>query len=157
VPPAPDGLIVYYHDRSVQVTSAGIRVDDRVYPFDELSRVWHRRDKRSWRAVAGRGFWSVTYLLPFVAAVAGLVVAIVLDLPFGARVTIAVAALLVGLAAAGPLLDLILGKLDSSYDRGVYVHEIWVEHHGVEVRVLQTRDASRFGRIYRAVQRAAGG
>ena len=31
-----------------------------------------------------------------------------------------------------------------------------MERDGEEIRLLQTRDASRFGRIYRAVQRANG-
>jgi hypothetical protein len=149
-------MITYYNDRLVQVTSAAIQVADQVYPLDELTRVWHRREKRSWRELAGRGFWGVTYLFPFVGAGLGLTVAIVLDLPFGARATIVVAAILVGLSA-GPLLDPIMGKLDNSFDRGLYLHEIWVEHRGVEILLLQTRDAARFGRIYRAVQRAAGG
>jgi hypothetical protein len=148
-------MITYYHDRSVQVTSSAIQVDDQVYPFDELSRVWHRREKKPWRELAGRGFWGVTYLFPFLGAAIGITVAFVLDLPLGARATIVVAAILVGLSA-GPLLDPILGRLDSSFDRGLYIHEIWVERLGVEILVLQTRDASRFGRIYRAVQRAAG-
>ena len=148
-------MITYYHDRSVQVTSNAIQVDDQVYRFDELSRIWHRREKKPWRELAGRGFWGMTYLFPFVGAAVGLTVAFVLDIPFGARATIVVAAILVGLSAA-PLLDPILDKLDSSFDRGLYVHEIWVERLGMEIMVLQTRDASRFGRIYRAVQRAAG-
>lgn len=146
--------MIYYSDRSVKVTSTGIRVDGEVYQFDELSRIWHRRDQRSWRAVAGRGFWSLTSISPLVAAVIGVVIAIQLDVSAGARAAIVVAAILVGLAA-GPLLDPILGKLDDSFDRGVYLHEIWVERDGEELLVLQTRDGSRFGRIYRAVQRAA--
>jgi hypothetical protein len=148
-------MITYYHDRSVQVTSDAIEVDDQVYPLDELSRVWHRREKKPWRELAGRGFWGVTYLFPFAGAAIGLTVAFVLDLPVGARATIVVAAILVGLSA-GPLLDPILGRLESSFDRGLYIHEIWVERFGVEILVLQTPDASRFGKIYRAVQRAAG-
>jgi Family of unknown function (DUF6232) len=132
-------MITYYDDRSVQVTSSAIQVDDQVYRFDDLSRVWHRREKKPWRELAGRGFWGVTYLFPFAGAAVGIVVA----------------AILVGLSAA-PLLDPILDKLDSSFDRGLYVHEIWVERFGVEILVLQTRDGSRFGRIYRAVQRATG-
>jgi uncharacterized protein DUF6232 len=154
VPPSA-GTITYYHDRAVQVTSEAILVDDQVYLFEQLSRVWHRREKKPWRELAGRGFWGVTYLFPFLGAVIGFTVAIVLDLPLGARATIVVAAIVVGLSA-GPLLDPILGKLDSSFDRGLHIHEIWVERYGVEILVLQTRDASRFGRIYRAVQRAAG-
>lgn len=149
-------MIVYYRDRSIEVTSAAIQVNGEVYPFDELTRVWHRRDKRSWKAVAGRGIWGATYLVPFVLAVIGLVTAVVLDVSFGARVTIVVGAILVGLSA-GPLIDPILGRLDDSFDRGVHLYEIWVEHDGRQLRVLETWDASRFGRIYRAVQRATGG
>src|SRR5690554_5698138 len=107
-------MITYYHDRSVQVTSNAIQVDDQVYRFDELSRIWHRREKKPWRELAGRGFWGMTYLFPFVGAAVGLTVAFVLDIPFGARATIVVAAILVGLSAA-PLLDPILDKLDSSF------------------------------------------
>ena len=147
-------MIIYYHDPSVQVTSTAIQVDEKVYPFDQLERVWHQRAQRSWRELAGRGAWGLTYLLPFVGAVAGFAIAFLLDVSLGARVVIVVAAILVGLSA-GPLIDPILGKLDDSFDRGLYQHEIWVEHHGLEVRVLQTRNAARFGRIYRAVQRAA--
>jgi hypothetical protein len=137
------------------VTSEAIQVEDQAYRFDELTRVWHRREKKPWRELAGRGFWGVSFLFPFVGAAIGFAVAIVLDLSFGARATIVVAAILVGLST-GPLLDPILGRLDSSFDRGLHLHEIWVERYGVEILVLQTRDASRFGRIYRAVQRAAG-
>lgn len=148
-------MIVYYHDRSVQVTSEAIQVDGEVYRFEQLSRVWHRRDQRSWKAVAGRGVWGLTTLAPIAAAVFGLVVAFTVDLSLGARVVIIVAAILVGLST-GPVIDLIASRFDDSFDRGVYLYEIWVERNGVEIRVLQTRDASRFGRIYRAVQRAAG-
>jgi hypothetical protein len=146
-------MTVYYHDRSVQVTSAAIEVEGQVYPFDDLARVWHRRDRRSWKAVAGRGMWGLTLLLPVATAIIGFAVAFAFDLSFGARAIIVVAAILIGLSA-GPLLDPILGKLDSSFDRGVHLYEIWVERDGAEIRLLQTRDASRFGRIYRAVQRA---
>lgn len=149
-------MIIYYRDRSVQVTSRAIHVDDQVYPFDQLSRVWYRRDRRSWRELVGRGCWGFAYLMPFIGAAAGFTVAFTLDVSLGARVTIAVAAVLIGLTA-GPLIDPILGKLDDSFDRGLYLHEIWVELRGQPVRVLATRDASRFGRIYRAVERAADG
>ncbi|MFD0788039.1 DUF6232 family protein, partial [Micromonospora azadirachtae] len=48
-------MTTYYDDRSVQVTSTAIRVDDRIYPLAEISMVWHRRGSRSWRVLAGRG------------------------------------------------------------------------------------------------------
>lgn len=147
-------MIVYYQDSSVQVTSTAIQVGEHVYPFDQLGQVWYRRDQRSWRELVGRGMWSLTYLLPVAVGITGIAVAFMLDLSFGARATVVVASILVGLLA-GPLIDPILGKLDDSFDRGLYRHEIWVELHGLQVRVLETRDAARFGRIYRAVQRAA--
>jgi hypothetical protein len=147
-------MIIYYRDPTVQVTSTAITVDDRVYPFDEVSRVWHTRRQRSWRELAGRGAWGLVYLLPFLGAILGLAAAVLLDLSFGTRVIVIVASILVGLSA-GPLLDLTLDRLDTSFDRGLHLHEIWVEHRGRPVRILQTWDRARFGRIYRAVQRAA--
>jgi hypothetical protein len=147
-------MIVYYRDRSVEVTSAGIRVNEHHYPFEQLARVWYRRDARSWRAVAGRSAWGMTLVTPMVAAIAALVVALQLDVTAGTRTAIVVAALLLGFGAA-LLLDPVLGKMDESFDRGVHVHEIWAEHNGLQIKLLQTEDAARFGRIYRAVQRAA--
>lgn len=149
-------MIVYYQDRSVQVTSAAIHVDGAIYPFDQVARVWHRRDQRSWKAVAGRGMWGLTFLAPIAAAILGFVVAFTFDLSIGPRILIIAGAILAGLST-GPLLDPILNKFDDSFDRGIYLYEIWLEHQdGAEIRLLQTRDASRFGRIYRAVERAAG-
>lgn len=150
----PDNMIIYYQDSSVQVTSQAIQVDGAVYPLHQLTRVWHEQDQRSWRELAGRGVWSMTYLLPFAGALIGFIAAFTLDISAGARVTVVVAAVLVGLSA-GPLIDPILGKMDESFDRGLYRHRIWVELNGLEVQVLETRDAARFGRIYRALQRAA--
>jgi hypothetical protein len=147
-------MIVYYRDPSVEVTSTGIRVDRHHYPFDQLRRIWYRHQARSWRAVAGRGAWGVTLLGPAATAVIALFVVMQLDVSGATRAAVVVAAILVGLGAA-LLLDPVLDKLDQSFDRGVRVHEIWVEHNGLEIRLLQTRDAARFGRIYRAVQRAA--
>jgi hypothetical protein len=149
-------MIVYYQDASVQVTSKAIEIDGHVYPLDQVRRVWYERNQRSWREVAGRGLWGVAYVLPLLGALVAFVAAFVLDLSFGTRVTIAVAAVLVGALSIGPLFDPVLSKLDESFDRGLYRHELWVEHNGLAVRLLETRDAARFGRIYRALQRAAG-
>ena len=75
-------MTVYYHDRSVQVTSEAIEVDGEVYRFDELSRIWHRRDQRSWKALAGRGMWGLTYFSRSWRR-SRLVVAFTVDLSFG--------------------------------------------------------------------------
>lgn len=144
----------FYRDDTVEVSSTGIRVDGHLYRFDELGRVWHHRGQRSWREVAGRGAWTVTLAAPVVTALVGLLVAVRLDISAAPKVAIVLVALVIGLSAAAAM-DLVLGKMDSSFDRGVRVHEIWADRRGHPVRLVQTRDATRFGRIYRAMQRAA--
>lgn len=61
--------------------------------------------------------------------------------------------MLVGLAV-GPVADFLFNHLDRSYDRGSRQRELWVRWQGRPVLLLRTGDALRFGRIYRAVQRA---
>jgi hypothetical protein len=146
-------MAVYYRDRTVEVNSLGIRVHGHLYRFSELSRIWHRRARPSWGAVVGRGAWGLTLIAPLVAATAALLVALRLDVSPGTRAVIVLAAILVGLGAA-VLLDLVLDKMDTSYDRGVHWYEIWAERDGRPFRLLRTRDASHFGRVYRALQRA---
>jgi hypothetical protein len=143
----------FYHDRSVRVTSIAIQVDDHVYPLDELTRIWHRRDRRVWGVVAGRGALGLVVLTPLVMAAIGVLVAVRLDVTATTRLTIIVGAVLVGLAA-GPILDVVLDRMDHSFDRGSRYYEIWAVRGGAPVCLLRIRDRQRFGRIYRAVQRA---
>lgn len=145
--------VIYYRDPSVCVTAYGVEVDGALTPFQELTRVWHRRHSLSARAMAGRGALGLSLLAPVITTIAAVVVAMQLELNTATRVVIIAAALLVGLGTA-LLLDPVLDRMDASFDRGLYLHEIWVERKGVEVRLLATRDAARFGRIYRALQRA---
>jgi hypothetical protein len=146
-------MTVYYRDPTVQVTSDTVRVAGRAYPLSELTRVWHRRGERSWAALAGRGALGVAMIGPLVAAAIGIVVALRLDLSPLNTVAVVLAACLVGLAAA-PVADLALERLDRSYARGTHRHEIWVQWRGAPVLLWQTRDALRFGQVYRALQRA---
>ncbi len=147
--------VIYYRDPSVVVTSHGIEVDGDFTALDELTRVWHRRHSVSARAVAGRGALSLSLLAPIIAAIVAVVVTLRMDLSVGTRVVIVTAALLMGLGTA-LLLDPVLDRMDKSFDRGLHLHEIWVERAGVDVCLVKTRDAARFGRIYRALQRAVG-
>lgn len=146
-------MTFYYRDESVEVTRAGVRVHGHLYRFDELSRIWYRRGERSWAAVAGRGAWGLTLISPLVAAGLALVLALNLDVSPGTRAVIVLGAVLLGLGVA-VLIDPVLDRFDASFDRGVRVYEIWAERRGRHIRLLQTRDAARFGRIYRALQRA---
>lgn len=145
--------VIYYRDPTVRVTSHGIEVDGVLTPFHEVTRVWHRRHSVSARAVAGRGMLGLSLVAPILTSIAAMVITLRLDLSAATRFVIMVAAVLVGLGTA-LLLDPVLDRMDASFDRGVRQHEIWVERDGIEVCLLRTRDAARFGRIYRALQRA---
>lgn len=146
-------MVTYYRDPQVEVTSEVLRVDGRTYRLADLRRVWHRRGRRSWTSVAGRGVLAVSLVVPLVAAALGILVAINIDASTNTTVALVGGAILVGLAA-GPLADLLLEFLDRSYARGSRRREIWATVQGTPVLVLQTDDALRFGQIYRAVQRA---
>jgi hypothetical protein len=146
-------MITYYDDKLVQVTSDAIRVGGRSYPLGGLVQVWHRQGPRSWRALAGRGAIGAAMIGPIVAAAVGLVIAVRIDASAATTIALVGAALLVGLAA-GPAADLLLERLDRSYARGSRDLEIWADFRGQPVLLLQTRDALRFGQIYRALQRA---
>lgn len=146
-------MITYYDDRSVQVTSDAIRVGGRTWPVRGLARVWHERGGRSWRVTARRGALGAAMAAPIVAAVLGLLIALSLDASLTTTVALVGVACLVGLAA-GPLADILLEQMDRSYARGAHDMRIWAEVRGRPVLLLQTRDALRFGQIYRALQRA---
>ncbi|MFI7609188.1 DUF6232 family protein [Micromonospora sp. NPDC049366] len=146
-------MITYYDDRSVQVTSTAVRVDGRTFPLAEISMVWHRRGSRSWRVLAGRGAIGAAMAGPLVAAALGLALAIRLGRSPTVTIAIVGASVLVGLAV-GPVADFLFEHLDRSYARGSRQLELWARWRGQPVRLLSTRDALRFGQIYRAVQRA---
>jgi hypothetical protein len=146
-------VITYYDDRSVQVTSDAIRVGGQTFPLRGLARVWHHRGRRSWVALARRGALGVAMVGPVVAAVVGLVIALRIDASVTTTIALVGVACLVGLAAA-PIADTLLERMDRSYARGAHELEIWADVRGRPVLLLHTRDALRFGQIYRALQRA---
>ncbi|MER7420538.1 DUF6232 family protein [Micromonospora peucetia] len=146
-------MITYYDDKSVQVTSTAVRVDGRTFRLAEISMVWHQRGSRSWRVLVGRGAIGAALAGPLLAAALGIALAIWLDRSLTVTIAIVGASVLVGLAV-GPVADLLFEHLDRSYTRGSRQLEIWARWRGQPVRLLCTRDALRFGQVYRAVQRA---
>jgi hypothetical protein len=126
--------ITYYRDSDVLVSSGEIRMGGRRYRLGDLARIWHRRGTRSWGAAAGRGVLGLAMLIPIVVGAIG-------------------GGILVGLATA-PLADVLLERVDRSYDRGSRCLEIWGRVRGRDVLLLRTDNAQRFGQIYRALQRA---
>jgi hypothetical protein len=146
-------MVMFYDDRSVQVTSTAVRVDGQRFPLAEISEVWHQRGSRSWRVLAGRGALGAAMAGPLVAAVLGIALAIWLHRSWTVTIAIVGASVLVGLAV-GPVADILFEHLDRSYARGSREREIWIRWRGQPVRLVRTADALRFGQIYRALQRA---
>lgn len=152
-------MTLYYRDDSVQVTSEAIHAGGQVVALADVTYVWHARGATTMAVrgrVLGRGVLVLLLSLPPLVALV-----CVLSLAWAAQdrgdwkpALLTLAALVVAGLALAPFLELPLGWLDRSYERGSRVHELWVQHHGREVMLLRTPDALRFGQIYRAVQRA---
>ncbi|TDC44604.1 hypothetical protein E1258_31485 [Micromonospora sp. KC207] len=152
-------MAIYYQDDAVQVTSESIRVSGHTITLADVTYVWHARGPTTLAVrgrVIGRGVLVLLLSLPPLVALI-----CVVSLAWSAQdrgnwtlALIVLAACAIGALALVPFLEVPLGWLDRSYERGNRVNELWVQHHGREVMLLSTPDALRFGQIYRAVQRA---
>jgi hypothetical protein len=146
-------MTTYYRDPEFRVTSAGVRANGLDLPLTDLRQVWHRRGRRSWTTIAGRGAIGLAIVTPILVGALGIGVAIAVHASATLAVVLVGGGVLVGLAAA-PLADVLLDRVDRSYDRGSRDLEIWGRTPRGDILLLRTRDAARFGRIYRALQRA---
>ncbi|MEO3777117.1 DUF6232 family protein [Micromonospora sp. B11E3] len=152
-------MAIYYRDDAVQVTSESIRAGGHAVRIADVTYVWHARGRTTLAVrgrVLGRGVLVLLLSLPPLVALV-----CVVSLAWSAQdrgnwtlALLVLAACAVGALALVPFLEVPLGWLDRSYERGSRVHELWVQHHGREEMLLRTPDALRFGQIYRAVQRA---
>ena len=149
-------MITYYRDRDVLVTSTGVRMAGREFRLGEFRQVWHKRGRRSWGTVAGRGALGAAMLIPIVVGALGILVALLIDASTSTTIALLGGGILIGLAAA-PLADVLLEHVDRSYDRGTRCLEIWGRVREGDVLLLRTDNAQRFGQIYRALQRALEG
>ena len=149
-------MITYYRDRDVLVTSTGVRMAGREFRLSDFAHVWHKRGRRSWGTVAGRGALGLAILIPIAVGVLGIMVALLIDASVATTVALIGGGILIGLAAA-PLADVLLEHVDRSYDKGSRSLEIWGRVRDGEVLLLRTDNAQRFGQIYRALQRALEG
>jgi len=153
-------MSVYYRDPSVSVTSTEYTVDGQRYRLDELTYVWHQRGPPDARARSRRRARWVLFALAAVIA-AGYVAKTPLTFRLGAgisqlplRLMLRLAASLAILGVGWPLVELVLRGLDHVHVHGVVVREIWARWHGQEILLLSSSDSLRFGRVYRALQRA---
>ncbi len=151
-------MTLYYRDDVVQVTSESIWVGGLAVAISDVTYVWHAKGRTTLAVrgrVLGRGVLVLLLSLPPLVAVV-----CVLSLGWSAQdrgwapALLTLAACVVLALALTPFLEIPLGWLDRSYERGNRVHELWMQAHGQEVLLLRTPDALRFGQIYRAVQRA---
>ncbi|MFC7534425.1 DUF6232 family protein [Actinoplanes sp. GCM10030250] len=146
-------MTTYYRDPEVLITSSGVRMNGRDFRLPELLQVWYTRGSRSWGVIAWRGALGLTILLPVLVGGLAITVALLMQAAVMTVVAVLIGGILVGLAVV-PVADLLLERMDLSYDRGSRSLEIWGRVHGGEVLLLRTDNAQRFGRIYRALQRA---
>lgn len=146
-------MTTYYRDPEVLITSSGVRMNGHEFRLPELIQVWYAKGGRSWGLVAWRGALGLAVLLPLLVGALAVLVALLLDLAPGTTAAMVVGGLLVGLAVV-PVADLVLESVDRSYDRGTRTLEIWARVREGDVLLMRTDDAQRFGRVYRALQRA---
>ena len=146
-------MTTYYRDPDVWVTSAGVHANGRDLRLSELRQVWHTRGRRSWGTIAGRGAVGFAILTPLVIGLLAVAVALVIDASTSTTIALIGGGVLVGFGVV-PLADVLLERVDRSYDRGSRVREIWARTPAGDLLLLSTADAARFGRIYRALQRA---
>jgi hypothetical protein len=147
----------FYQDRSVHVDSAALYVGDRIYPLGDLEQVWHRRGSVGTTGAMVRS----TPLLVFLGIIGALAGGAVLlrHLPLSAyNGAVLLAGAVIGVLLLGVLglfaVDSLLGLVERSQQYGGAVHQIWARYHGHEVMLFATRDRLRFGKVYRALQRA---
>ncbi|MBB2942092.1 hypothetical protein FB565_001805 [Actinoplanes lutulentus] len=146
-------MTTYYRDPEVLITSSAVHMNNQDFRLPELIRVWYTRGARDWSVIAWRGALGLTILLPLVAGLLAIGVALVIEATLATTLALVVGGILLGLAAV-PVADLMLERVDRSYDRGSRSLEIWGRVPGGDVLLLRTDNAQRFGRVYRALQRA---
>ena len=146
-------MATYYRDGDVLITSSGVRMNGHGLRLDALWQVWHKQGRRSWGKIAGRGALGIAILIPIMIGALGILVAMLIDASRSTTIALIGGGILIGLAAA-PLADVLLEFVDRSYDRGSRTREIWARTPAGDVLLLSTADSARFGRIYRALQRA---
>jgi Family of unknown function (DUF6232) len=150
-------MTTFYHDNGVHIGSSELLVDDQAYHLDDLELVWHRRGPRG--AEGMMIIMARTMLIVGVlAAIAGLGVAMRRVAFSALSGSVLIGGALLGVVLAGTVglfvVEGVITLIERSYEKGSVEHQIWARHHDVDVLLFATRDKLRFGKIYRALQRA---
>jgi hypothetical protein len=150
-------MTTFYRDNAVYIGSAEFQVEGQAYRLSDLELVWHRRGPRGAPGVAliaGR-FLLVFAVLGGIAA-AGMAMRDV-DLSRYDSGTV-LAGAVAGVVLAGAIglfvVEGVITVIERSYEKGGSEHQIWARHSNTDILLFATRDKLRFGKIYRALQRA---
>ncbi|GAA1029717.1 hypothetical protein GCM10009557_19260 [Virgisporangium ochraceum] len=150
-------MTTFYRDSAVYVGSAEFQVEDQAYRLADLELVWHRRGPRGAPGaaiIAGR-FLLIAAVLGGIAAV----VVAVLDIDItGYSSGTVLAGLIAGAVLAVAIglfvVEGVITLIERSYEKGSVEHQIWARYLNSDILIFATRDKLRFGKIYRALQRA---
>jgi Family of unknown function (DUF6232) len=151
---------VYYRDRHVAVTSEALLIDTVRIPLRRLEYVWYREGQAEVRVrmrVAQRGVIGFALVVGILLALIGLLylfATIIGERASAGRVLLPLAGVVALIGFAGPILEMALHRMDESVDQGHQVFEICALIDGKERRLIRISDAHKFGKIYRALQRA---
>jgi hypothetical protein len=150
-------MTTFYRDSGVYVGSAELQVEDRAYRLDDLQLVWHRRGPRGAHG-AGIILARLLLVLAVVGAIAAAGVALRrVDFAHYDNTTMLAGAVL-GVVLLGTVglfvVEGVITLIERTYEKGSAEHQIWARHFNDDVLLFATRDKLKFGKIYRALQRA---
>jgi hypothetical protein len=150
-------MTTFYRDNAVYVGSDGFQVEDQAYRLSDLELVWHRRGPRGAPGVAliaGR-FLLIFVILGGIAAGGAAMRGIDFDSYSSGTI---LAGAVAGVVLAGTVglfvVEGVITLVERSYEKGGVEHQIWARHSNTDILLFATRDKLRFGKIYRALQRA---
>jgi Family of unknown function (DUF6232) len=150
-------MTTYYQDSAVYVGSAEMEVEDRAYRLDDLQLVWHQRGPRG---AHGVGIILARLVLIVAAVVAlatgGWALRRVDLMQYSGGMVLAGAVLAIVLMGTVGLfvVEGVITLIERSYEKGTVEHQIWARVFNNDVLLFSTRDKLKFGKIYRALQRA---
>lgn len=150
-------MTTFYRDNAVYVGSAELHVEDQAYRLDDLELVWHRHGKRGVQHV---GIIAARIALVAVVlgaiAIAAIVVQAVDFTKYDTVVVLGGAVLAVVFCAGAGMfiVEGVITMIERSYETGGVEHQIWARHLDEDLLLFATRDKLRFGKVYRALQRA---
>jgi hypothetical protein len=150
-------MTTFYRDNAVYVGSAELQVEDRAYRLDDLELVWHRRGPRG-----AQGMAMIMARVLLVFAVLGSIAAVGIamrSIDFsGYDDTTVLAGVVLGVVLAGTVglfaVEGVITLVERSYQKGSAEHQIWARHFDDDILLFATRDKLKFGKVYRALQRA---